>query len=40
MSIIRRNIGGKKIHANVVVAAMDNVLFHYKPSIQKWKYVF
>lgn len=37
---IRRTVGGKKIHLNIVVAPLDNVLFHSKTSVQKWKYIF
>lgn len=34
----RRKIGGKIIVVNIQAAPLDNVSFHYKGSVQKWKY--
>ncbi|XP_058776078.1 uncharacterized protein LOC131650382 [Vicia villosa] len=39
-STIRRKVGGKRILMSVVVAPVDNRLFHCEINVQKWKYVF
>jgi hypothetical protein len=36
----KKKIVGKKIHVNIPPAPMDNVKFHSKESVQKWKYVY
>lgn len=40
MHTVKRKVGGKRVIVNVHVAPMDNVSFHSKTSVQKWKYVF
>lgn len=40
MSTIRRKVGGKRIYLNVFVAPLDNIYFHSKTSVHKWKYVY
>lgn len=39
MFTMRRNVRGIRIHVDVTSVYMDNVLFHSKTSINKWKYV-
>jgi hypothetical protein len=36
----RREVGWNRIHVNVPSTPLDIVSFHYKVSIQKWKFVF
>jgi len=40
MSSSRREVGWKKIPVNVPSTPLDIVSFHYKVSVQKWKFVF
>lgn len=40
LSIVRIKVGGKRIYVNVLATPMDNVSFHSKTSVHKWKYLF
>lgn len=32
--------GGKKLHKNTHVVPLNNVSFHFKESVAKWKFIF
>lgn len=34
----RRKVGGKKIHVNIIDAALDNVSFHSESSTKRWMF--